>query len=98
MDFDGRLRFTDRVATPDTGVGDPAYPGLPIVDMGAYEYQCDGDLNGDGQIGLSDLAQLLAHYGTAGGATYQDGDLDGDGDVDLSDLAALLAVYGTTSP
>ena len=56
------------------------------------------DLDGDGQVGLSDLAQLLANYGTTGGATYAMGDLDGDGDVDLSDLAALLALYGMTYP
>ena len=43
---------------------------------------------------LGDLAQLLAHYGTTGGMTYEDGDPDGDGDVDLSDLAELLAHYG----
>jgi hypothetical protein len=58
--------------------------------------QCPGDLDGDGDVDLSDLAQLLAHYGMTEGATYEDGDLDGDGDVDLSDLAALLAVYGTS--
>ena len=53
-----------------------------------------GDLDGDGDVDLSDLAQLLAHYGTTSGATYEQGDIDGDGDVDLSDLAALLANYG----
>ena len=53
-----------------------------------------GDLDGDGDVDLSDLAQLLSNYGITGGATYQQGDLDGDGDVDLSDLAALLANYG----
>ena len=60
------------------------------------ECECLGDLDGDGAIGLSDLAQLLANYGTTNGAEYEDGDLDGDGDVDLSDLAGLLSVYGTT--
>ncbi len=64
----------------------------------AEEPFCFGDLDGDGEIGLSDLAQLLAHYGTTSGATYEDGDLDGDGDVDLSDLAALLGVYGDVCP
>ncbi len=54
------------------------------------------DLDGDCDVDLSDLAILLANYGTAGGAGYEDGDLDGDGDVDLTDLAGLLAVYGTT--
>jgi len=92
-DLDGLLRFADRLATPDTGHGTP-----PIVDMGAYEYQCMGDLDGDGEINLPDLALLLAHYATTADATYANGDLDFDGDVDLSDLSALLAVYATTCP
>ena len=58
------------------------------------EQACPGDLDGDNDVDLSDLAALLAGYGITSGATYEDGDLDGDGDVDLADLAALLAVYG----
>jgi hypothetical protein len=53
-----------------------------------------GDLDLDGDVDLTDLAQLLAHYGMTEGASYEDGDLDGDGDVDLTDLAGLLANYG----
>jgi len=93
-DLDGRLRFADRIGTLDTG--SPGAPGPPIVDMGPYEYQCTGDLNADGEIDLSDLGALLAHYGTTTGAAYADGDLDQDGDVDLTDLATLLAAYATT--
>ena len=52
-----------------------------------------GDLDLDGDVDLSDLAQLLGNYGETG-MTYTDGDIDGDGDVDLSDLAALLGNYG----
>ena len=59
------------------------------------EVVCPGDLDGDLDVDLSDLAQLLGNYGTTSGATYEQGDMDGDGDVDLADLAALLAVYGT---
>ncbi len=59
---------------------------------------CPGDLDGDYDVDLADLSQLLSNYGTTEGASYEDGDLDGDGDVDLADLAALLAVYGTTCP
>ena len=51
-----------------------------------------------GEIGLSDLAILLANYPTVSGANPEDGDLNGDGAIDLSDLAALLSVYGTTCP
>ena len=57
---------------------------------------CPGDLDGDGDIGLSDLSILLSNFGTAFGATAEDGDLDGDGDVDLTDLSTLLAVFGTS--
>lgn len=66
------------------------------VDLDASALVCPGDLDGDGWVGLADLAQLLANYGTTGGAGFEDGDLDADGDVDLADLAALLAVYDTT--
>jgi hypothetical protein len=59
---------------------------------------CPGDLDGDRDIDLADLSQLLGSYGTTSGATPEDGDLDGDGDVDLSDLSLLLGVYGTTCP
>ena len=59
---------------------------------------CYGDLDGDNDIDLADLAQLLSNYGTPSGAVYEDGDLDADGDVDLADLAGLLSVYGTTCP
>ncbi len=59
---------------------------------------CPGDLDHDGDVDLSDLAQLLSNYGATSGVSYEDGDLDADGDVDLSDLAALLTAYGTTCP
>lgn len=68
----------------------------PAYSLG--DVPCPGDLDGDYDIDLADLSQLLSNYGMVEGASYEDGDLDGDGDVDLSDLATLLAVYGTTCP
>ena len=53
-----------------------------------------GDLNGDCEVNLVDLAILLTHYGDTGGLEYGDGDIDGDDDVDIADLAALLGHYG----
>ena len=69
--------------------------GAPDAD-GIMNRPCPGDLDGDGDIDLTDLAQLLSHYGTIEGAIYEDGDLDGDGD--LTDLAELLADYGEACP
>ena len=74
----------------------PLYPpGDLALDIQCAGF-CFGDLDGDNDVDLTDLAQLLANYGLTGEVTYEDGDLDGDFDIDLADLAALLAVYGTT--
>ena len=72
------------------------YATSPAYGLG--NVPCPGDLDGDYDVDLADLSQLLSNYDMVEGASYEDGDLDGDGDVDLSDLAALLAVYGTTCP
>ena len=53
-------------------------------------------VDGDASVDLSDLVILLAHFGTASGASPADGDLDGDEDVDTSDLAQMLALFGST--
>jgi hypothetical protein len=55
-----------------------------------------GDVNGDGDVDLNDLALLLAAYGTCAGDSDFDprADFDDSGCVDLTDLATLLAHYG----
>jgi hypothetical protein len=58
-----------------------------------FEPDCPADLDGDGTIGLGDLAILLGNYERPGGP--DEGDLTGDGFVGLADLAIMLSVYGT---
>jgi len=88
-----RVRFVAR-DNPNNSLYEALVDDFQLVTLVCEEPECPGDLDGDLDIDLADLSQLLANYG-AGGVGYEQGDLDGDGDVDLSDLSMLLAVYGT---
>jgi hypothetical protein len=57
---------------------------------------CPGDVDGDGDTDLADLAALLASYERCDGDPGYEpaADFDDSGCVDLSDLAYLLADYG----
>ncbi len=75
------------------------YCGWNIDDIELIGLICEylaGDLDGDGDVDLSDLAALLTAYGRcAGDPGYNPAaDLDNSGCVDLPDLATLLANYG----
>ena len=87
LDADGTDSFTFQV---NSTAGDSN-----IATVTLEYFSCVGDLDGDGEVGLTDLAELLGNYGITSGASPEQGDLDGDGDVDLSDLAELLGNYGT---
>jgi hypothetical protein len=91
-DFDGDGVFTNVPGETESPV--TVEPGTTGYVSATVFNPVPGDLDGDGDVDLSDLGQSLSHYGMTGGALYEDGDLDGDGDVDLVDLATLLANYG----
>jgi hypothetical protein len=57
-----------------------------------------GDLDGDCDVDLADLAKLLAGYDTCAGDQLYDpvADIDTNGCVDLADLAIVLSAYGTS--
>jgi hypothetical protein len=70
-------------------------PGGALVDMGAYESQhrasCPWDLDGDGFVGLGDLAALLAAWGPCPGCAA---DFECDLAADVNDFLALLQRWG----
>ncbi len=69
-----------------------------VRDWAIGYHPCTGDINGDGEVDLADLAILLSCYGSCEGEPgyVPAADLQPDGCVDLADLAILLAHYGET--
>ncbi len=54
------------------------------------EASCLGDLNGDGQVTVSDILVLIADWGS----TSSNADLDGNGVVAVGDLLILIGQFG----
>jgi glucose/arabinose dehydrogenase len=73
--------------------------GVPFGDTGVVLKMKlrDGDMDGDGDVDLGDLATMLASYDLCAGDPGFNpvADIDDSGCVDLSDLATLLASYGS---
>lgn len=65
-----------------------------------WPFYLDGDVDRDGDVEISDLAAMLAAYGTCDGdADYvPEADFNWDQCITLADLATLLGHYGETWP
>ena len=61
-----------------------------FIDLYTPPAPCAADVNGSGSVDASDLAALLAAWGTSNAAA----DINGSGSVDASDLASVLAAWG----
>ncbi len=71
-----------------TGLVNPFGISLDVVTLPPA---CPADLDGDGIVSASDLAQLLGSWGPCPGCPA---DFDGSGDVNAADLAQLLGTWG----
>ena len=70
-----------------------------IVDMGAYEFHCVGDVDGSGVVDISDFLVLLAAWGPCPDPPDRcPADIDGNGTVNVVDFLALLADWGCPDP
>jgi hypothetical protein len=72
-------------------VGDTASGRYAIarIFLGADAASCPADVDNSGAVDATDLAAVLAGWGTTSP------DIDGDGSVNAADLAALLAAWGS---
>ena len=61
-----------------------------VLDLRPTPQPCIADLDGDGEVGSSDLAVVLSAWDSIGGAA----DLDEDGVVGSSDLGIVLSAWG----
>ena len=55
----------------------------------ADDEPCTGDLDGDGNVGFSDLQLILSAWNNGDG-----GDANGDGETNFSDLQVILSAWG----
>jgi len=80
--------YAFRLSRVDEGSGgdDVAIAWWSSGEIGGLE----GDLNGDGVIGVDDLLQMLAAWGVCEGCVE---DLDGDGVVGVDDLLLMLSLW-----
>lgn len=61
-----------------------------VLDLRPSQQPCPADLDGNGEVGATDVATLLGQWGAFGGSA----DLDGNGEVASSDLAIMLGAWG----
>jgi hypothetical protein len=93
-DFDGDRVGDLAVGAPrddDGGVGESAEHGAVWLLFLDGVPLCPADLDGDGTVGITDLLQVLSHWGGPGG------DVNGDGMTDIVDLLAVLSAWGPCS-
>jgi agmatine/peptidylarginine deiminase len=78
----------------EVGSGAWAYSGWNVDDVevwGLMLTECPGDLDGDGEVGVTDFLALLAAWGPNPG---HPADLDGDDEVGVTDFLILLGLWG----
>ena len=86
-------QFCNPISPPPTPTYTPLPPSTPTPTATPTPIPGRGDVNGDGQIDIFDLALVASRYGTNDPIA----DVNGDGVVDIFDLSLIAANYGWSS-
>lgn len=71
---------------------------IGVIELGPPPPACPGDADGDGAVGLSDVARLIAHWSQPSPPAPACIDLDADGFIGLGDVAAVVSNWGASCP
>jgi len=81
-----------RFEAADTGTDNTLVCGIDNFSIDTISCGIEGDLDGDGIVGASDISILLLDFGPCPG-TPCPSDLDGSGSVDAGDISYLLLLF-----
>ena len=87
-------QFRIRFIASDTDPQSVVEAGVDGVQLLSIDCGVLGDIDGDGEVGVSDLLILLGEWGPCADCNDCPADLDGDCVVGLSDFLILLANWG----
>ena len=92
--FNPTSQFRVRFVVGDLGSGSVIEAGVDGVALSTNycdEIACDGDINQDGEVSVSDVLMIIGDWGS----NNPDTDIDGDGIVAVSDLLIAIGNWGS---
>ena len=89
----GVFQLAGTIGQPDAGVMSAGAFELSGGFWPAATQTCAGDVNGDGEVDVTDLLDVIAAWGACPPDSCPS-DIDQDGDVDVSDLLAVISFWG----
>ena len=92
--FEPSANFMVRFACGDLSSGsviEAAVDGVELSDDYCDEVFCDGDVNNDGNVSVTDLLMIIADWGSNNPVS----DVDGDGIVAVGDLLLAIGNWGS---
>ncbi len=76
---------------PNDSVTEAGIDDFTVTDICPQPPNCLGDVDGDGEVGISDFLAVLGNWGPNPG---HPADLDGDGEVGITDFLQVLGNWG----